>query len=315
VNQKEFFTMNQLQQKLASMGLAPELAKDVAAGLAPIIEDMIQEESKKLLEDQIEEHKQHLETLSDNFIQEYKVATEEKTAKLIQDMRQDFVSQITDELKAIETKVVTHLDTILEDSVSANFSTQEINKIAMVEIYEPVINGIRGLFQDHAKPLDETGLKQVDQLQERVRTLEDAVNAGAREKHRLSRELESAQKSLLFEQKTSHLPESQRAALSKMFQDADLGFCRDHIEQQVELLEDQVSHLGGEGDDVNTNPATDIHPGVSSADTPVGGTQQNTDAGAGQGTQQVLQDHVNTDEPTIGSAKWIAKQASAFAKA
>jgi hypothetical protein len=150
----------------------------------------------------------------------------------------------------LESDVLSKLSLFLESEVATKISDSTISKIAMNEIYEPLVNNLLKVFEENYVAIDTEGYKIMSEAKEEIERLEDEHSKTVTEKMSLLKENKILQTKLLIESKTYGLNAEQKDKVKIMFESKEPVDVEKSIDKYVEVLIE--SEISGKGNDKNS---------------------------------------------------------------
>lgn len=185
----------------------------------------------------VEEKTAELEKLADEYCE--KQITEQVAAKT-----QAISEKYEEDLESLENNIVEKLDQYLELEISEKISEELINKIALNETYEPIVKGIRDLFESKYVSLDSEGSKMLKDLSIKVESLEDKLATKINENIELNGLCEKAAVKTLLSEKIVDLTSTQRQKVVMFFEGKDFDSIHKNIDSYVDMISEEVSIPG-----------------------------------------------------------------------
>jgi|SRR5690554_555826 len=170
----------------------------------------------------IDSYSQKLEEVAEQYIFEY--------------FDEKFDEKYGEELAKIEENLITSLDNYLEYTISSKIDSSLIQKTAINETYEPIINAIKVAFEDKYVPLDVTGTSKINEARAEVAELEASLKKQISENMRLAGMVENANKKALIASKTSNLSESMKVRVNRMFKNKSYSEVRSDIDEYISII-------------------------------------------------------------------------------
>jgi hypothetical protein len=144
------------------------------------------------------------------------------------------------DLDDLEESLLTNLDKWLEMTISEKISPKLIQKQAVNETYEPIINAIKSAFEDQYVALDTTGSAKLREAKAEAAELRESLKKQVESGMRLSDKLDAAQKRALIAEKTRGLSSSQVSRVNKMFESKDYAETKEDIDEYVAMLNERA---------------------------------------------------------------------------
>jgi len=214
--------------------LTPEDLKIFESAVESMIEEKTQEKLSALIQLKEEELKDKYESLAEEYVQKEVVTrlTEEK-AKLVESYDK--------KLSLLEQKVVTKLDAYLDHIISEQISDEMIEKIAINETLQPVVEGIRNVFSNNHLKLNSNAQAKVDKLQDTVNELKNELSESIDKRIVLEDKLEKSAVYLLISEKTNGLKRSDKQRVVEMFKGKEFDEVEQNIDNYLQLIKESSS--------------------------------------------------------------------------
>ena len=177
----------------------------------------------------VESYKKKLEEASEQYILEY--------------FDEKFTEKYGQELEAIEEKVITGLDKYLEFNINEKIGPGLIQKSAMQETYEPIVEAIKQIYEDQYVPLNTTGSKKIRELKAENTELQSSLKKQLDENMRLAELVETTGKKSLISEKVADLSAEQRVKVKKFFKDKSLNETKKDIDAYIEMIQEQADSI------------------------------------------------------------------------
>lgn len=245
--------------------LTPEQANAFSAKIDLLVEEKAEERANAILEEERVEMKAKLAKSAEEFVGvEVKKARDEFDS-LLQEEKKNFETRLVEEIKVLEEKLIPTLDKVLEEQVNTVLPNDVQEKLALFEIYQPIIVGSQKLFEEHLAPLTADADAQISKLKNDVIQLNEELEVTINESESRSLELEKTKKLLLLEEKGVNLTESQKSRAFELFEESTFDMMKERIDSTVQMLEEQngfhVSDPHNENKDSDMNPNATIEDG------------------------------------------------------
>ena len=262
--------MDKIIEKLSGV-LSPEDLNEVKKAFESAVDERVQtkldEETKNLakkadefcqkkIEEAVAKKTAELEDLANKYCEERCAKITEKAQKKL-DSQQKKLEEAADQyiceyfeekykerfgqdLDDLEESLLTNLDKWLEMTISEKISPKLIQKQAVNETYEPIINAIKSAFEDQYVALDTTGSAKLREAKAEAAELRESLKKQVESGMRLSDKLDAAQKRALIAEKTRGLSSSQVSRVNKMFESKDYAETKEDIDEYVAMLNERA---------------------------------------------------------------------------
>lgn len=190
---------------------------------------------EKLIEskvtEQLQEKEKVLECAAERMIKE---ETEKEVEKISEELKEKF----DNELKEIETTVVESMTMCIKEALKETVSDDMLHKIALAEMYEPIIAGTQQLFESHLVKLSPSSTKQIERLQEQVKDLDQKLNEAIEQNFEHEKDKEILKRSILIESAKIDLTEKQAEQLDLICENVDFENLEKNIEKYVKHIQE-----------------------------------------------------------------------------
>lgn len=216
--------MPKITDKIKEM-LSPEDLKIFESA----IEDLIDEKVTRKVSLSEEEMKNKYDLIAEEYCQkQISEGMEKEKATLI--------SEYDKKLVNLEKKIVTKLDSFLDQMIAEQISDTALEKIAVNEVAYPVVAGIKKLFSENYVELDTEGSNIVKKSSEKVKELENQLSESIAKRMELDERLEKTATFLLINEKTEGMTQTQKARVTKFFKDKKFDEVKSKIDMFVEMV-------------------------------------------------------------------------------
>jgi hypothetical protein len=234
--------MNEIIAKLKGILTEEDLTK---------LENLMKRMISESVEEKVSKAKSEMAVLQEEFINkqvEEKLVTEKALLEESYNLKYE----------SFENNIKEKLSLFLEAEVSTKISDEMVSKIAMNEIYEPVINGIMNVLEEKYVAVDAEGYKMMADAKEEIERLEKVISGTVQEKMTLTEQNNSLKAKLLIEEKTFGLNEEQKKQVTMMFESKGFdditkgidSFIDNVIEADVTINDNKQTTILAEGEDV-----------------------------------------------------------------
>lgn len=262
--------MDKIIEKLSGV-LSAEDLNEVKKAFESAVDERVQtkldEETKNLakkadefcqkkIEEAVAKKTAELEDLANKYCEERCAKITEKAQKKLDSQQKkleeaadQYICEFFDEkykerfgqdLDDLEESLLTNLDKWLEMTISEKISPKLIQKQAVNETYEPIINAIKSAFEDQYVALDTTGSAKLREAKAEAAELRESLKKQVESGMRLSDKLDAAQKRALIAEKTRGLSSSQVSRVNKMFESKDYAETKEDIDEYVAMLNERA---------------------------------------------------------------------------
>lgn len=201
-------------------------------------EDLKEFESavKKLVSDQVtlkvEEKTIALENKAEVFC-------EQEIAKKVEEEKEVIIEEYEKKMEELETNLVEKLDKFLESEINEQISDEVISKIAINETFEPIIEGIKKLYENEYVALDVEGSGLIAKSKKDVEQLKEDNSKLISEKMELSELVEKGALKLIISEKTDGLTETQKKRVNVFCEGKAFSEVESKIDSFIEIVEEK----------------------------------------------------------------------------
>lgn len=262
--------MDKIIEKLSGV-LSPEDLNEVKKAFESAVDERVQtkldEETKNLakkadefcqkkIEEAVAKKTAELEDLANKYCEERCAKITEKAQKKLDSQQkkleeaanqyiceyfeEKYKERFGQDLDDLEESLLTNLDKWLEMTISEKISPKLIQKQAVNETYEPIINAIKSAFEDQYVALDTTGSAKLREAKAEAAELRESLKKQVESGMRLSDKLDAAQKRALIAEKTRGLTSAQVTRVNKMFESKDYAETKEDIDEYVNMLNERA---------------------------------------------------------------------------
>ena len=222
-----------ITQKIREL-LTPEDLKVFESAVDSMIEEKTQAKLSDLIALKEEELKTKYEGLAEEYVsKEVEKRVTEETAKLVESYDK--------KLSLLEQKVVTKLDSYLDHVISEQISDEMLEKVAINETLQPVVEGIRAVFSDNHLKLNSKAQATIDSLKSDVEEVKSELSESIEKNIQLETKLEQSAVYLLISEKTNGLKKSDKQKVVEMFKSKDFDEVEKNIDNYLSLIKESES--------------------------------------------------------------------------
>ncbi len=214
--------------------LTPEDLKTFESAVDSMIEEKVSAKLSDMIQLKETELKEKYEALAETYVQKEvdKKLTEEK-AKLIEGY--------DEKLSLLEQKVVTKLDSYLDHVIGEQISDAMLEKVAINETLQPVVEGIRAVFSDNHLKLNSKAQATIDSLTKELGEQKGELSESIDKRMQLEGELEKSAVYLLISEKTNGLKKSDKQKVVEMFKGKEFEEVESNIDNYLQLVKESDS--------------------------------------------------------------------------
>jgi hypothetical protein len=177
----------------------------------------------------VESYKKKLEEASEQYILEY--------------FDEKFTEKYGQELEAIEEKVITGLDKYLEYNINEKIGPEMIQKTALQETCQPIVEEFIHILEDRYVAPNTTGSKRIRELKAENAEVRASLQKQLDENMRLAELVESTGKKSLISEKVADLSADQRLKVRKFFKEKSLNETKKDIDAYIEMIQEQADSI------------------------------------------------------------------------
>ena len=209
-----------------------EAVEKKTAEIEEIANKFCEERCEKLSKEadaKVESYKKKLEEASEQYILEY--------------FDEKFTEKYGQELEAIEEKVITGLDKYLEYNINEKIGPEMIQKTALQETCQPIVEEFIHILEDRYVAPNTTGSKRIRELKAENAEIRSSLHKQLDENMRLAELVESTGKKSLISEKVADLSADQRLKVRKFFKEKSLNETKKDIDAYIEMIQEQADSI------------------------------------------------------------------------
>ena len=209
-----------------------EAVEKKTAEIEEIANKFCEERCEKLSKEadaKVESYKKKLEEASEQYILEY--------------FDEKFTEKYGQELEAIEEKVITGLDKYLEYNINEKIGPEMIQKTALQETCQPIVEEFIHILEDRYVAPNTTGSKRIRELKAENAEIRSSLQKQLDENMRLAELVESTGKKSLISEKVADLAADQRLKVRKFFKEKSLNETKKDIDAYIEMIQEQADSI------------------------------------------------------------------------
>ena len=209
-----------------------EAVEKKTAEIEAIANKFCEERCEKLSKEadaKVESYKKKLEEASEQYILEY--------------FDEKFTEKYGQELEAIEEKVITGLDKYLEYNINEKIGPEMIQKTALQETCQPIVEEFIHILEDRYVAPNTTGSKRIRELKAENAEIRSSLQKQLDENMRLAELVESTGKKSLISEKVADLSADQRLKVRKFFKEKSLNETKKDIDAYIEMIQEQADSI------------------------------------------------------------------------
>ena len=209
-----------------------EAVEKKTAEIEEIANKFCEERCEKLSKEadaKVESYKKKLEEASEQYILEY--------------FDEKFTEKYGQELEAIEEKVITGLDKYLEYNINEKIGPEMIQKTALQETCQPIVEEFIHILEDRYVAPNTTGSKRIRELKAENAEIRSSLQKQLDENMRLAELVESTGKKSLISEKVADLSADQRLKVRKFFKEKSPNETKKDIDAYIEMIQEQADSI------------------------------------------------------------------------
>lgn len=202
------------------------------------VDGMIDEKVQSKLSDLIQLKEDELKNKYESLAEEY---VSKEVADRLADEKAKLVESYDKKLSLLEQKVAAKLDSYLDHVISEQISDEMLEKIAINETLQPVVEGIRAVFSENHLKLNSNAQAQIDGLAKELKEQKAELSESIEKRIQLETKLEQSAVYLLISEKTSGLKKSDKQKVVEMFKDKEFDEVEKNIDNYLTLIKESES--------------------------------------------------------------------------
>ena len=202
------------------------------------VDSMIEEKTEAKLSDLIQLKEEELKSKYEGLAEEY---VSKEVEKRVTDEKAKLVESYDKKLSLLEQKVVTKLDSYLDHVISEQISDEMLEKVAINETLQPVVEGIRAVFSDNHLKLNSKAQATIDSLTSGIEEVKTELSESIEKNIQLETKLEQSAVYLLISEKTNGLKKSDKQKVVEMFKSKDFDEVEKNIDNYLQLIKESES--------------------------------------------------------------------------
>lgn len=194
----------------------------------------------------IEEQKlEAIRVIKDKLQKKAEQFTADKTRELetqfnavLEESKKQMKDEMVQSLLLMESKLVSHLDRVLEESVNTNTPTDILEEAVKAQHYGKVAKAVASVIEEQNIVIDKSGSSRIQELEQMVSQLNGKLMEEQTARENISNRANSLQRELLLESKTSGLDEDGRKKILGQFRESSYEVIQEQIDKSIELLQE-----------------------------------------------------------------------------
>lgn len=151
-----------------------------------------------------------------------------------------YKEKLGEDLDNLEESLLTNLDRWLEYTLTEKIDPKLIQKAAVNETYEPIINAIKNAFENQYVALDTTGSAKIREAVAEAAELRESLKKQVESGMALAKRLDEAEKRAMIAEKTRGLNDAQCARVKNMFESKSFATTKKDIDEYVAMLNERA---------------------------------------------------------------------------
>tara|TARA_R110001606_G_scaffold88448_6_gene199285 strand:- start:11206 stop:12030 length:825 start_codon:yes stop_codon:yes gene_type:complete len=228
--------------------LSPEQLNEFKTQVSKLVDDSVAE---KVLAEQVrleEKAEEYVSLMIAEKTEELEEKAEEFCEMQISEATQELIEEYDIKMEDFESTVVESLDRFLDSEISEGISDELVESIAEYEALMPIVEGIKGLFENNYVALDTEGSSKLAKIQEEKEELEEQLSESIAQKMELAQLAEKAATELLIKEKSDELTISESEKVATFFSDKSFDDVSDKIDGYIRLISEEDSSTVDNGE-------------------------------------------------------------------
>lgn len=221
------------------------------------LKDVLKQEDLKELNDQIkqmvnEEVEKRVAVIADEHKEKLDKLAEEYVEKAIAEEKKNLAEENKKELEEMEDRLIGWLDGFLDEEINEQISDEQLEKIAINETLEPIVKGIKKLFEENHIELDSEGSSLLKTKEDEIEDLKNENSSIMAKNIEYKEILEKVAIKKLIEEKTEGLSDEESKKVSVMAENVNsFDILKEKIDTIVDIVleESNKSQKSDENDD------------------------------------------------------------------
>lgn len=194
----------------------------------------------------IEEQKlEAIRVIKDKLQKKAEAFTAKKTRELestfqavLEEAKKSHKDELHQALILMESKLVDHLDRVLEESVNTNTPDSILEEAVKAQHYGKVAKAVASVIEEQNIVIDKSGSNRISELEKALSNLQGKLMEEQNAREHEHTRAETLQRELLLESKTSGLAEDDRKRILGQFRESSYEVIQEHIDKSIELLQE-----------------------------------------------------------------------------
>ncbi len=217
-----------ITQKIRDL-LTDEDLKTFESAVDNMVSERVQAKLSKMIELKEDELKSKYESIAEQYVN--KVVAEKLTTE-----KANLVEGYDEKLALLETKVTTNLNSFLDTVIEKQISDTMLEKVAVNETLQPVVEGIRSVFTDNHLKLNSKAQATIDSLTSDVASAKGELSESIEQRMSIEGKLQQSAVYLLISEKTSGFKTSDRQKVLSMFKAKAFNEVNESIDDYIDTI-------------------------------------------------------------------------------
>lgn len=188
--------------------------------------------------EELKTFKNKIQRKAEAYTRKHTLELETSFNRVLEESKKQNKAEMTQALLLLESKLVSHLDQVLEESVNTNTPLEILEEASKARHFGKVAQAVATVIEEQNISIDNSGMKRIQELEQAL----SQVNGKLLEEQtvRVSAETKAntLQRELLLESKLSGLDATDRKVIVNQFQSASYDQINDSIDKSIELLQE-----------------------------------------------------------------------------
>jgi len=202
------------------------------------VESMIEEKTQANLSDLIQLKEEELKLKYEKLAESY---VKKAVSKKLTVAKAKLVESYDKKLSLLEQKIVTKLDSYLDHVISEQISDEMLEKVAINETLQPVVEGIRSVFSNNHIKLESGAQNKIEKLEDEFKEIKTELSESIDKRIELETKLEQSAVYLLISEKTNGLKRSDKQKVVEMFKNKEFEEVENNIDNYLSIIKESHS--------------------------------------------------------------------------
>ena len=202
------------------------------------VESMIEEKTQANLSNLIQLKEEELKLKYEKLAESY---VKKAVSKKLTVAKAKLVESYDKKLSLLEQKIVTKLDSYLDHVISEQISDEMLEKVAINETLQPVVEGIRSVFSNNHIKLESGAQNKIEKLEDEFKEIKTELSESIDKRIELETKLEQSAVYLLISEKTNGLKRSDKQKVVEMFKNKEFEEVENNIDNYLSIIKESHS--------------------------------------------------------------------------